>query len=134
MTALVSMSMDPVDKDLRLDDGDEAVLLADEGVASQAMYGLINGVVNEGVVCHINVKNRAPLCELGPAGVVGDAIIVEATEDVAPGCALVSPYKGLEAEVDINTGDNACRLKQVREEGTVCSVLVEPLLKQALLV
>ena len=89
--------MDPVDENLGLNDGDETVLLVDGGVADQTAHGLIDGVVGGGVFCHVDAEGCAPLGDLGPADVVGDAIIVEAIEAAAPGHALVSPHKGLEA-------------------------------------
>ena len=43
--ALVPMSVDPVDEDIGLDDGDKAVLLADTVVVRQAVRGLVDDVV-----------------------------------------------------------------------------------------
>ena len=60
------MSMDPVDEDLGPDDGDEAVLLSDAGVASQAVLGLVDGVVGGGCVCHVDAEGRVPLGKLDP--------------------------------------------------------------------
>ena len=122
--------VDPVDEDLGLDDGDEAGLLADAGVAGQAVRGFVDGVVRGAVVRHVDAEGRAPLGEPGPAGVVGDALVVEAVEAAAPGLALVAPHEGLEAGVDLDAGDDARRLEQVREGGAVGSVLVERLLEE----
>ena len=65
------MSVDPVDGEIGLDDGDKVVLLADADVASQAVCGLVDDVVGRGVVCHVDVEGRVPLGELGPMGIVG---------------------------------------------------------------
>ena len=89
--------MNPVDEDIGLDDGDEASLLADTGVAGQAVRSLVDGVVAGAVVCHVDAEKCAPVDEPGPAGVVGDALVVEAIEAAAPGLALVVPDKGLDA-------------------------------------
>ena len=89
--------MDSVDEDLGLVNGNKAVLLTDTGIASQAVCGLVDGLVDGRVICHVNMEGRVLLGELGPVGVVGGTIIVEAIEAAAPGHALVSPHKELEA-------------------------------------
>ena len=105
--ALVSLSIDPVDEDLEIDSEDEVFLLADMGVASQAMCSLVDGVVGGGAVYHVNVESRAPLGEVGPTCLVCNVIIVEAIKTVASGCALVSQHKELEARVYLDAGNNA---------------------------
>ena len=77
--------VDPVNENLRLDDGEEAILLADVGTGGQAVRSLIDGVVVGAVVCHIYVKDREPFEKPGPAGIAGDAFVVEAIEAAAPG-------------------------------------------------
>ena len=76
------------------------------------------------------MEGRASLGKLGPVGVVGDAIIVEAIEAATPSHALVSPHKGLAAGVDLNAGDSVRRLQQVRDGSAVDGVLVERLIEQ----
>ena len=66
MAALVLMSLDPADEELGLNNGDEAVLLADAGVASRAVCSRIDVVVVGGVVCHIDAKGHASLGKLAP--------------------------------------------------------------------
>ena len=72
------MTVDPVDEDIGLDNRDKDVLLVNAGLASQAMCGLIDGAVDGGVICHVDVEGRAPFGKLGPVGVVGNTIIVKA--------------------------------------------------------
>ena len=100
--ALVSISIDLVDEDHGIGNGDEAILLVDAGVASQTMHGLVDGVVGGGFVCHTDEEGHVPLGKLGPGGVVGNVIIVEAIEAAAPDRARVPPHKGLEAGDDLN--------------------------------
>ena len=54
MASMVLMAMDPVDEDLVLDTEDEAIFLANMGVARQAVHGLIDVIVGGGVVHTVN--------------------------------------------------------------------------------
>ena len=73
-----------------------------------------------------------PLEKLGPVGIVGNTIIVEAIKAAAPDLSLVVSHKGLEARVNLDARDDARHLQQIREGGAVSDVLVECLLAQAL--
>ena len=82
MASMVLMAMDPVDEDLVLDTEDEAIFLANMGVARQAVHGLIDGVVGRGVVCHVDAEGRVPSGELGPMNIVGGVEVVRIQSSV----------------------------------------------------
>lgn len=84
-----------VEENLRLDDGDETSVLADRGVAGEAVravgHGGLGGAVGDG-------DNGAPLAEAGALLVVGSGAVSKVIEALAPG--LVGVGKGPEALSD----------------------------------
>merc|ERR1719213_793386 len=115
-----------VEQDLGLDDGDEAVLLADGGVAGEAV-----GAVEEGLVggARGDVHHGAPLGEAGALLVVLGAALGEPVQALAPGLAVAVGH-GHEALVDLDPGDDALLVQGVDEGGAVGAALVERLLEE----
>jgi hypothetical protein len=66
---------------------------------------------------------------LGPTGVVDNVVVIEAMEATALGLALVAPHTGIEVRVNLDVGDDARYLQQVREGSAVGGVLVEHILE-----
>ena len=72
------------------------------GKMDQAVCGRVVGIVGKGVVCHVDADGRAPLFKPGSAGVVDNALVVEAVKAAtAPGLTLVASHNRLEARVDV---------------------------------
>jgi len=93
-----------IDEDLRLDDGDEARLLADARVASEVMRGHLDREVGRAAVRHVDLEARAPLGEARALRVVLRRTLSEGVEAGAPGLARAAANEGLEADVDLDGG------------------------------
>mmetsp|Transcript_43461 Transcript_43461/g.136283 ORF Transcript_43461/g.136283 Transcript_43461/m.136283 type:complete len:427 (+) Transcript_43461:265-1545(+) len=118
-----------VHEHLRLDDGHEAVRLADGGVAREGVRVLVDGELARGGAGRVlDVEHRAPLGEAGASGVVLGAALAEVGDALGHGLA-VGAEERLHALVHLDARDDASSVEQVHERRAVVSVLVEGLLE-----
>ena len=114
-----------VHENLRLDDGDEAGLLAGASIAGEAPGSLLLAEGSRGLGG--DLEDHAPLAEAGALLVVGLRAAEEAVEASAPCLDGVATREGLEASVNLDARDNAKLLQAIDEGGAVSVVLVQGL-------
>ncbi|GIX65846.1 amino acid adenylation domain-containing protein [Babesia caballi] len=118
-----------VGQNLGLDDGHQAVLLADGGVAGQGMRSLQHGQVGWLVLGHVDRKHRTPLGEARARIVVLLAPFGQAVQ--ASGAdLLVGVGDGHEALVDLDAGKDALGVQQLNHALAARRLLEERLLEQ----
>ena len=104
-----------VNEDLRLDNGDEAVLLADARVAGEVLRGDVDGQVGRAARLDVNLERRAPLGEASTLLVVLGAALSEVVEAAAPLLALVTAAEILETGVHLDARDDAVAVEHVHK-------------------
>lgn len=111
-----------VDQDLRLDDGYKAVLLADNGVASEAACVGVNGEL--GGLVGTDIENAAPFGEAGAGIVVLGTALAEIVVALSGGLAVgAGELDG--AFIDFDAGENAGVGEYVNEGLAVGRFLVQ---------
>mmetsp|Transcript_27017 Transcript_27017/g.61992 ORF Transcript_27017/g.61992 Transcript_27017/m.61992 type:complete len:441 (-) Transcript_27017:20-1342(-) len=119
-----------VDEDLRLDDRDEAALLADARVAREVLRGDLDGEVSRAARLDVDLERRAPLGEARALLVVLLGALLESVEARAPGLALAAARQRLQAGVHLDSGDDAVLVEHVHERLAIRVALEESLLEQ----
>ena len=119
-----------VNQDFGFDDGDKTGFLADAGVTRKSMSGFIDSVVSRESLIGINAEGGTPLGESGTLGVVKDTLVVKSVQTRAPGLAISSTTKGLEASVDFNTRNDSSFVQKVNKGLAFFGILVESFLEQ----
>lgn len=119
--------MGAVGEDLRLDNGDEAVLLADDGIAGQALGVELDAQLRR--LGGADLEDGAPLGEAGAGLVVLLAAGGEGVEALGGGLAGgAGDVDG--ALVDLDAGEDAVVVEDVDEGLAVGGLLVEGLLEE----
>ena len=113
-----------VGHDFRLDDGYQALALADGRVAGQAGHALVHGGVRGNPGGGVDLQHVAPLREAGPLRVGLGAPGLEVVEPLGPGFRVAQrPHLGVAqavlgvALVQLDAGDHAVALDQVHHLG-----------------
>lgn len=111
-----------VHEDLRLDDGDEAVLLADDGIASEAVRVGVDGEL--GWLVGSDCKNGSPFREAGAGFVVFGAALAEIVMTLSGGLAVgAGELNG--SFINLDAGENAAFGKNFNEGFAFSGFLVE---------
>ena len=117
----------PVDEDLRLDDGYEAVLLANDGVPGEAVGVLGDG--EEGGLGGPDLEDGAPLGEAGAGLVVLSAALAQVVEALRGGLAIgASELDG--TLVDLDAREHVTLIQHVHEGLAGGGLLVESFLEE----
>ena len=119
-----------VNEDLRLDNRDEAVLLADARVAGEVLRGDVDREVGRAARLDVDLERRAPLGEARALLVVLGGALREVVEAGAPLLALATAEERAEAGVDLDARDDADAVEHVDEGLARRVLLVEGLLEE----
>ena len=118
-----------IGKDLRLNDGDQAVLLADAGIARQAIGVLVDAQIRRASGGLINLQNSTPLGEartgLVILGTPGTEVVNSLRLSLAVGSGELD-----DTLVDFDARDNVLGVEHLDERRAVVGALVEGLLEQ----
>lgn len=115
---------------LGLDDWDEAVGLADGGIAGKGHGILDDGNRGRGGTSGVvDVEDSTPLGETGTSLVVGGTSLIEVVETLGDGLTVGAVERG-NTLVDLDTGDDVLGLEEGDEGGSIRGGLVKGLLVQ----
>jgi hypothetical protein len=119
--------MRSINKDLRLNNGHQTVLLADDGVASQTLGIQVNGQL--GWLIRANLENSTPLGKAGTSLVVLGAALSKVI--MALGGGLLVGANNLNGTlVDLDAGEDTTLLEDINKGLAILGLLVEGLLKE----
>merc|ERR1711931_59287 len=115
-----------VGEDLRLNNGDNAVHLADAGIAGQDVGVLKDGQFGGGGG---DLQHTAPLGEIGTVLLVLGHTLIQAIKTLGGGLAVGSG-KGDDTFVNLDSNNHASLLQELGEEHAIVGLLVQGLVEE----
>jgi hypothetical protein len=112
-----------VSEDLRLDDRDKTILLADGGVTSEGVSVLVDGELRGAAGAGVNLQDSAPLGETSALLVILGATLAQVVNTLGLGLTI-SATKRDNTLVDLDAGNDVLVLKHLDKGGAIAGVLV----------
>ena len=119
----------PIRKDLRLDDGNQAVLLTDAGIARKAIGILVDAQLGRATGCLVDLQNSTPLGKARTSLVVLGAPRPEVVNPLGLGLSVGSRELD-HTLVDFDPGDDVLRIEHLDKRRAIVGALVQGLLEQ----
>mmetsp|Transcript_4637 Transcript_4637/g.13205 ORF Transcript_4637/g.13205 Transcript_4637/m.13205 type:complete len:408 (-) Transcript_4637:35-1258(-) len=116
--------VDALERDIRLDDGHEALVLRDEREAREVLHVGFNGERRRAALAHIDLQRRAPLGEAAASGVVVGAARGQGVQALHHGVATGARER-VHLKVRLNARHDAALLQHLREGLTAGGGLLE---------